>query len=130
MNYNYNFKFQQLTPRPFDHFEAFMDYERNRNQYHREYPCTFCSGYGYIRKFEDCDVIEGYKHAPWHKCNHCHTTGELDLAFYVDLYVQIIDKWNTKLRVQTLKLVEQQNLAWKAEDYLNPGELKRLKEIL
>lgn len=42
---------------------------------HGAFPCLACGGKGWNYKEEDCDVIEGYKLAPRHKCGACGGNG-------------------------------------------------------
>lgn len=38
------------------------------------WPCQACDGAGRYRKEEDRDCVEGYKMAPWYKCEACGGT--------------------------------------------------------
>lgn len=41
---------------------------KDSDYYFSTYNCQVCFDYGWVRKFEDRDVIEGYKLAPKYRC--------------------------------------------------------------
>lgn len=68
---------QILPKRPYKNYTAYAQEWIRLNGLGRKwdstigYPCRHCHGSGKVTRFEDRDVIEGYKLAPRYVCGNC-----------------------------------------------------------
>lgn len=89
--------------RPYKSFEDFRRvkcrwiFDKDKELDCTFYPCQHCGGKGRYRKEEDRDVIEGYKLAPWYKCQACNNTGRGPKEPLVAEYKAAIAKWRKEL---------------------------------
>jgi hypothetical protein len=67
-----------------------------KRQNPRFWPCLVCCGKGWDYRYEDRDIIEGYKLAPRHRCSHCKD-GEGTKEAVRQAYNAAIEAWKEKL---------------------------------
>lgn len=76
-------------------YKNIAEYGKSINP-NKERPCRHCGGIGKVRNIEDLDPIEGYKLAPWYKCECC-SDGELSAREFKDRYNDIIEVYRIEL---------------------------------
>ncbi|KKK74981.1 hypothetical protein LCGC14_2878300, partial [marine sediment metagenome] len=62
------------------------------------YPCISCAGRGGVHKSEDLDPIEGYKMAPFYKCEKCDGSKYMPRKNFVIWYKSITDKYMARMK--------------------------------
>jgi len=86
------FELTKLPKKPFKSFESYLHYyTKHSSKHHRtkkvaKYPCPECLGIGQVCRWEDRDVIEGFKLAPRYTCDSCGGSGETTVAYYKTAY--------------------------------------------
>lgn len=114
-----------LPKRPFRSFEDFLE-----NHWRRRYsgprekdlPCHRCHGSGRVYRFEDRDVIEGYKLAPTYSCGDCGGSGRTTRADVKAFYDIAIVLW----REDRDEEVRRRAALKKAQALLTPDEMELL----
>lgn len=64
-----------------------------------EWPCPNCRGKGKVRDPNDCDPVEGYKLAGWHKCTYCNGSGETTKDVIKGIYQEELAVYRAAMKV-------------------------------
>lgn len=86
-----------LPPKPFKSFAIYIATQRAVRHYKDGIapgcPCPKCFGYGRVQHNEDRDEYEGWKTAPWYKCERCNGNGWGRPDDWQRIYKKVISDW-------------------------------------
>ena len=91
-----------------------------------DYPCLNCDGAGTYHKFEDRDIIEGYKLAPLYTCKSCSGSGRGPKEMFKAYY----DAEKQKIKAQQQKFDKDLDSFMEAIQVLSPEQIFTLNKML